>query len=215
MAQIFSERFGLSVQLVVLVMVIVMGLLVVAWRRVTGPPHGLNEAVLQPVPFSHQHHVGDLAIDCRMCHSMVEQEAVAGMPPVSTCMGCHSQLYTNQKVLVPVVASWESGVPLHWHRVYDLPDFVYFNHSIHIAKGVGCESCHGRIDRMPLVARAQSLSMQWCLDCHRDPERNLRPRDKVFSMGWEAPDQRGLGRKLVREYHIDKRRLTECSLCHR
>jgi hypothetical protein len=130
-------------------------------------------------------------------------------------MTCHSQLYTDQAMLKPVVDSWRSGVALHWQRVHQLPDFVYFNHSIHVAKGVGCVSCHGRVDRMPLTSRTQTLSMKWCLDCHRAPEQFLRPRDKVFAMDWQPADQRKLGLALISTYHIDKRRLTDCSICHR
>jgi hypothetical protein len=215
MAQIFHPRFGLYVKLGLsgLVMMLACGVLV--WRAVTAEPHGVGEAVEQPVPFSHRHHVGDLGIDCRYCHSTVETDAFAGIPPISTCMTCHSQLYTDQPMLKPVVDSWRSGVALHWQRVHQLPDFVYFNHSIHVAKGVGCVSCHGRFDQMPLTRRTQSLSMKWCLDCHRAPEKFLRPRDKVFAMDWQPIDQQKLGLALVGAYHIDKRRLTDCSICHR
>lgn len=215
MVQIFHPRFGLFVKLGLLALIVLAAAALLAWRGVTAEPHGIGEAVEQPVPFSHAHHAGDLGIDCRYCHSTVETDALAGIPPVSTCMTCHSQLYTDQAVLKPLIDSWRSGIPLHWQRVHQLPDFVYFNHSIHVAKGVGCASCHGRVDRMPLTARTQSLSMKWCLDCHRAPENFLRPRDKVFAMDWRPPDQHKLGIALVEAYHIDKRRLTDCSICHR
>lgn len=215
MGQIFSPRFGLFVKLGFIGLLVVVGCGFAIWRGLTAEPHGIHEAVEQPVPFSHKHHVGDLGIDCRYCHATVETDAFAGMPPVSTCMTCHSQLYTDQAALKPVVDSWRSGVALHWNRVHQLPDFVYFNHAIHVAKGVGCESCHGRVDRMPLTARVAPLSMAWCLDCHRAPQRHLRPRSKVFAMGWHAPDQKKLGIALMGEYHIDARRLTDCSVCHR
>jgi hypothetical protein len=130
-------------------------------------------------------------------------------------MTCHSQLYTDQPALAPLVDAFSSGKPLHWQRLHKLPDFVYFNHSIHIAKGVGCETCHGQIDTMPLTARVAPLTMQWCLDCHRAPEAHLRPRDQVFKLRWQAKDQLALGARLMRDYHIDQRRLTECSVCHR
>jgi hypothetical protein len=131
-------------------------------------------------------------------------------------MTCHSQLYTDQPALAPLVKSWETGKALHWNRVNDLPDFVFFNHSIHIAKGVGCVSCHGRVDRMPLTRRTQSLAMQWCLDCHRAPEKHLRPREQVFNMQWQAQDQLALGEELKKLYHImNSSRLTDCSICHR
>ena len=215
MAQIFHQRSGLILKLGLLGLALLMVGALLTGYALTGAPHGVGEAVEQPVPFSHQHHVGELGIDCRYCHSTVETDAFAGIPPVSTCMTCHSQLYTDQQVLRPIIDSWRSGVALHWQRVYQLPDFVYFNHSIHVAQGVGCVSCHGRVDRMPLTARVASLSMKWCLDCHRAPEKFLRPRDQVFAMDWQPADQRKLGLALVRKYHIDTRRLTDCSICHR
>lgn len=215
MAQIFHPRFGLFIKLALLTLLALASAGVLAWRGLTAEPHQVNEAVEQPVPFSHRHHVGDVGIDCRYCHASVETDAFAGIPPISTCMTCHSQLYTDQPMLKPVVDSWRSGIALHWQRVNQLPDFVYFNHSAHVAKGVGCVSCHGRIDRMPLTLRTQSLSMKWCLDCHRAPEKFLRPRDKVFMMDREPVHQKKLGLMLISEYHIDKRRLTDCSVCHR
>src|SRR5205823_8410039 len=171
----------------------------------------------QPVPFSHQHHVEGLGIDCRYCHTSVEKSAVAGIPSTETCMSCHSQLWTDAPVLAPVHASLATNTPLEWNRVHDLPDFAYFDHSIHIAKGVGCVTCHGRIDEMPLTRRVASLYMEWCLQCHRDPERYLRPRERVFDMTWQpSGDQRALGRRLAREYGLrTTRELTDCSTCHR
>ena len=215
MAQIFTPRAGLYAKLIALGLLVVFTSALLGWRALTASAHAVDEPVDQPVPFSHKHHVGDDGIDCRYCHSSVETEASAGIPPISTCMTCHSQLYTDQQALAPIVQSWVRGVALHWQRVHDLPDFVYFNHSIHVAKGVGCVTCHGRIDRMPLTASTQPLSMAWCLDCHRAPERHLRPRDRVFAMDWQAHDQGTLGRELLGSYHIDKRRLTDCSICHR
>ncbi|MCX7513266.1 cytochrome c3 family protein [Frateuria sp. STR12] len=215
MTQIFHPRFGLVVKLTLLALLALASAAVLAWRGLTNEAHRVGEAVEQPVPFSHKHHVGDDGIDCRYCHDTVETSSFAGIPPISTCMTCHSQLYTDQAVLQPVVESWQRGVALHWNRVHQLPDFVYFNHSIHVAKGVGCESCHGRVDRMPLTLRTQSLSMEWCLDCHRAPQKYLRPRTQVFTMGWKAKDQEKLGLALVERYHIDTRRLTDCSVCHR
>lgn len=215
MGQIFSPRFGLFVKLGFIGFLVVVGCGFAIWRGLAAEPHAVNEAVEQPVPFSHKHHVGDLGIDCRYCHAAVETDAFAGMPPISTCMTCHSQLYTDQPALKPIVDSWRSGVALHWNRVHQLPDFVYFNHAIHVAKGVGCESCHGRVDRMALTSRVAPLSMKWCLDCHRAPQQHLRPRSEVFAMGWHAPDQQKLGLSLMGEYHIDARRLTDCSVCHR
>jgi hypothetical protein len=168
----------------------------------------------QPIPFSHQHHVTDDGIDCRYCHTTVEVSAFAGMPTTHVCMSCHSQIWTESPALEPVRESYRSGTPLQWNRVHDLPDFVYFNHSIHVAKGIGCETCHGRVDRMPLIWREATLQMSWCLDCHRAPEKYVRPRERVFEMGWQPQeDQLTLGRKLVNEYKIQK--LTDCYTCHR
>ncbi|MFZ0284345.1 MAG: cytochrome c3 family protein, partial [Terriglobales bacterium] len=141
----------------------------------------------QPVPFSHQHHVAGLGIDCRYCHTSVETSSFAGIPPTKTCMNCHSQIWTGAALLEPVRESFRSGKSLVWTRANDLPDFVYFNHSIHINKGVGCNTCHGPVDRMPLMFNAYSLQMEWCLNCHRDPAKNLRPRDQVFNMRYEQP----------------------------
>lgn len=179
---------------------------------------GMGFAPQQPIPFSHEHHVGGLGIDCRYCHTSVETSAFAGMPATDTCMTCHSQLWTQAALLSPVRDSLRTGRPIRWVRVNDLPDFVYFNHSIHIHKGVGCVSCHGRIDRMPLTWQANTLFMSWCLECHRSPERFVRPQEHVFEMDWKAAsadDQLVLGRQLVKEYHIRSGQLTDCYVCHR
>lgn len=201
-------------QLGALAALMLLAVLGFVWRSATAYPAGRNDAVEQPVPFSHKHHVGDDGIDCRYCHSAVESSAFAGIPPLSTCMTCHSQLYTDQGVLAPLLAAYRSGVAFHWTRLHKLPDFVYFNHSVHIAKGVGCVSCHGQVDAMALTARVAPLTMQWCLDCHRDPAPNLRPPDQVFNQRWQSPNVE-LGPQLLRAYHIDTRRLADCSLCHR
>jgi Cytochrome c7 and related cytochrome c/Class III cytochrome C family len=215
-SQIFSRRFGTLAKFTLLGALAGLVGIVGLWRMETGEPHDQDEAVEQPVPFSHKHHVGDVGLDCRYCHASVEKSASASIPPISTCMTCHSQLFTDQAVLRPVVQSWQSGIPLHWERVYALPQFVYFDHSIHIAKGVGCVTCHGQVDQMPLTARKVSLSMQWCLDCHRAPAKNLRPPEAIFSMTWQpAEDPEILGRRLLAEYKIDTQRLTDCSVCHR
>ena len=173
-----------------------------------------QEYIEQPIQFSHLHHVGDDGIDCRYCHTSVETSAFAGIPPTKTCMNCHSQIWTNAPILEPVRASFREDRPLRWIRVHDLPDFVYFNHSIHVKKGMGCETCHGRVDEMPLMLQQNSLQMEWCLDCHRAPERYVRPRSEVFTMGYQpAMPQSELGPKLVQEYGIQS--LTTCSTCHR
>lgn len=168
----------------------------------------------QPVPFSHKLHVAGLGLDCRHCHTAVEAAASAGMPSGKICMHCHAQIFADAAVLEPVRAAFEQDRSLEWVRVADLPDFVYFDHSIHIRKGFGCVTCHGRVDQMPLVEQAVAMSMLWCLDCHRRPERYVRPLDQVFSMTWEPPeDQAKLGARLAREYQL--RRPTDCSSCHR
>ncbi|MEW6210969.1 MAG: cytochrome c3 family protein [Acidobacteriota bacterium] len=171
----------------------------------------------QPVQFSHKHHVGDVGIDCRYCHTSVETSAFAGIPPTKTCMNCHSQLFADSPYLEPVRESFRTGKPIRWTRVHDLPDFAYFNHSIHVTKGVGCSTCHGQIDQMPLVFQTASLQMEWCLGCHRQPEQFLRPKDKVFDMNWQPPaDQLERGRRLAVEYKIPSADvLTSCSTCHR
>ncbi len=170
----------------------------------------------QPVPFSHKHHVGGVGIDCRYCHTSVEETPFAGIPPTKTCMNCHSQIWADSPMLAPVRASAQNARSMEWIRVHDLPDFVYFDHSIHVRKGVGCVTCHGQVDQMPLMWREQSLQMEWCLECHRAPERFVRPREHVFSMEWEPPeDQIALGRRLVKEYNIRVAQLTNCSICHR
>jgi Cytochrome c7 and related cytochrome c len=171
----------------------------------------------QPIPFSHAHHVGGEGFDCRYCHTSVETSSFAGLPPTETCMNCHSQIWRTSPTLEPVRASYRTDQSIHWTRVHDLPEYVYFNHSIHVAKGVGCESCHGRVDRMPLMWKENSLQMEWCLNCHRHPERYVRPREFITTMGYvPAGDQEEIGRRLVAEYHIqDARLLTSCSTCHR
>jgi hypothetical protein len=195
----------------------------------------------QPVPFSHQHHVTGLGIDCRYCHTSVETSSFAGIPPTKTCMNCHSQIWTNAQLLEPVRASYRSGESLQWTRVNQLPDFVYFNHSIHVTKGVGCNTCHGPVDTMPLMYQQESLQMEWCLGCHRDPGQNLRPRDQVFNMRYRPPtstspvsvdgkdftDQQSLGEYLISKYKVRTGRImttdgqrslsdiTSCTTCHR
>ena len=176
-----------------------------------------HEFVEQPVQFSHQHHAGGIGIECRYCHTSVEVSPSAGIPPTKTCINCHSQIWNTSPYLEPVRASFRDDKPLNWVRVHDLPDFVYFNHSIHVGNGVGCETCHGRVDRMPLMIQKKSLQMEWCLDCHRDPSRYVRPLDQITQMGYvPAKAQEELGPELVRLYKIaDKEHLTNCSVCHR
>jgi hypothetical protein len=180
----------------------------------------------QPVQFSHKHHVGDDGIDCRYCHTTVDKAANAGIPPSKTCMNCHSQIWADSPYLEPVRQSYQTGKPIEWTRVHDLPDFVYFNHSIHVNKGVGCSTCHGRVDQMPLTYQFSSLQMEWCLSCHRNPERFVRPKDKVYDITYPAENTTDKeikeGLRLVAEYKIQRPKtqyepnvMTSCSTCHR
>jgi hypothetical protein len=172
-----------------------------------GDPHEVH---------SHQHHVAEVGLDCRYCHTSVAKSSFAGFPPTHTCMTCHSQLFRTSPTLAPVRDSLAQDRPLRWTRVHDLPDFAYFDHAIHIHKGIGYSSCHGPVDRMQLTYRDKPLTMRWCLDCHRAPERYLRPRDEVFDMDWHPPaDQGAKGKALLAKYRIHSERMTDCSVCHR
>jgi hypothetical protein len=172
---------------------------------------------VQPIAFSHKHHVGGEGFDCRYCHTSVETSAFAGIPPTKTCMNCHTQIWANSPMLEPVRESFKSGKPMRWTRVNDLPEFVYFNHSIHVNKGVGCSTCHGRVDQMPLTWQESSLQMNWCVNCHLDPAAYVRPREEVFNMDWlPPPDQLEQGTRLVKAYAIQPPKvLMSCSTCHR
>ena len=216
--QLFAPRAN-TVARVALLSLIAGPLLVVAFLcAVMYTPFITRQNVVVPqmVPFSHEHHVGGLGLDCRYCHSGVEQSRYAGLPPTETCMTCHSQLWTNAKMLAPVRQSLASGKPLRWHRVNRLPDYVYFDHSVHVSNGVGCSTCHGAVDRMPLMRQATPLTMGWCLDCHRKPAPNLRPASQIFNTEWTPPpDQKQRGEDLLKHYHIANKHLTDCSVCHR
>jgi hypothetical protein len=175
-----------------------------------------GETVEQPVPFSHEHHVSGLGIDCRYCHTAVEKSASAGIPPTSTCYNCHKLVWNEAPMLEPVRSSYRTGKPLEWTKVHDLPDFTYFNHSIHVAKGIGCATCHGPVDQMRLMRVAQPMQMRWCLDCHRNPEKHIRPKEEIYNMAWKAKDQETLGRQLVKEYGVrPPAEVTSCGTCHR
>jgi NAD-dependent SIR2 family protein deacetylase len=219
MSQIFNRHTNIYSRLSILAIVGFVAVLGggVALLNVSGYNTNQDMFVEQPIQFSHAHHVGGEGIDCRYCHTSVEESAFANIPPTKTCMNCHSQLWTNAPILEPVRASFRDNKPLHWTRVHDLPDFVYFNHSIHVKKGVGCATCHGRVDRMPLMYQQATLQMSWCLACHRDPAKFIRPREEVYNMAWERPaNDPGLGARLVQEYKIASvEELTNCSTCHR
>jgi hypothetical protein len=175
-----------------------------------------GETVEQTVPFSHEHHVAGLGIDCRYCHTSVEKSAVAGVPPTSTCYNCHKIVWNEAPMLEPVRASYRTGQPLEWTKVHDLPDFAYFNHSIHVAKGMGCATCHGPVHQMRLMRSTQPLQMRWCLECHRNPEKFIRPKEEIYNMTWKAQDQETLGRELVEKYKVrPPEQITSCGTCHR
>lgn len=176
---------------------------------------GQGATPTQLIPFSHEHHVSGLGIDCRYCHDSVEKSSFAGIPDTHTCMTCHSQVWTEADMLEPVRQSLEQGIPLVWTRVHDLADFTYFNHQAHVTNGVGCESCHGRVDQMPLISQAEPLTMEWCLDCHRDPGPRLREIDQITSMGYQPPKDENRESELLEQYDIHTERLTECVTCHR
>jgi hypothetical protein len=220
MPQVFGRRSVTALRAGLMLAVIAVPGAIIALRSALGYASALGPRVgeppAQPVPFSHAHHVGEIGLDCRYCHSSVETSASAGYPATQVCMTCHSVLFQDEAMLEPVRASWNARHPLRWQRINDLPDFVYFDHSVHVANGVGCVSCHGRIDRMPLTWRTASLEMQWCLDCHRNPAPQLRTPDRIFDLTPSpSPDANAEGARLLADYRIDTRRLTECSTCHR
>lgn len=217
MAQVFRPSSVLFLKVATLAFTAIVTVSILAWRTVTQPAAALEAPVQQPIPFSHKHHVRDDGLDCRFCHSTVETSASAGLPTTEVCLTCHTQLFRNAPVLQPLHVSARDTTPIAWKRVHDLPDFVYFDHSIHVAKGVGCSSCHGRVDQMPLTRRVASLEMQWCLDCHRAPEKQLRPQEHIFDMDWQpsGQEQLAIGRRLVLKNHIQLAHITQCSTCHR
>jgi Cytochrome c7 and related cytochrome c len=243
MSQIFHRSTNTLSRATIFGAVFIVAALIWVGYAIQGSPYVTYAGVRkpQPVPFSHQHHVTGLGIDCRYCHTSVETSSFAGIPPTKTCMNCHSQIWTNAALLEPVRASYRSGESLQWTRVNTLPDFVFFNHSIHVTKGVGCNVCHGPVDTMPFMYQEASLQMEWCLGCHRDPGKNLRPRDQVFNMRYRPPsdispvevdgksftDQDSLGDYLITKYKVRVGKLkttdgqtsvgdiTSCSTCHR
>jgi hypothetical protein len=216
MAQIFHRSFNTLSRVSIFGGVFILAAAGWTWAKFVRSDYvtGANVVIDQPVPFSHEHHVRGLGIDCRYCHTSVEKSRFAGLPPTRTCMNCHSQIWVQSDMLKPVRESYQSGKPLTWQRVHNLPGFVYFDHSIHVKKGVGCATCHGRVDEMPLTRQVATLYMEWCLECHRQPERFVRPPEEVFNMAWEhPPDQIEKGRELVKKYGIERK--TDCSTCHR
>lgn len=181
-------------------------------------PYVTNVGVVrpQPVQFSHKHHANELGLDCRYCHTSVEEAQYAGMPPTHTCMSCHSQIWNDSPALAPVRESYATGIPIAWNEVHRVPDYAYFNHSIHVQKGFGCSECHGQVDDMTLMYKAEPMTMEWCLDCHRNPQDRIRPVEEVFNMDYvHPPNQAELGRQLLAAYNIPHKDLTQCYVCHR
>ena len=219
MSQIFHRSTNTLSRATIFGAIFVVAALVWVGYAIQGSPYVTYEGIRkpQPVPFSHQHHVTGLGIDCRYCHTSVETSSFAGIPPTKTCMNCHSEIWTTAPILEPVRTSFRSGVSIEWQRVNDLPDFVFFQHDIHINKGVGCDTCHGHVDRMPLMLQAQSLQMVWCVNCHKAPWKYLRPRNQVFNTEYVYPaNQDQLGKELMKRYHVrSATEITGCFTCHR
>ncbi len=216
MPQIFHRSFNTIARVSIFGAVFFLAALGWAWAKFVRSDYvtGVGVQHEQPVPFSHQHHVGGLGIDCRYCHTSVETSSFAGIPPTRTCMNCHSEIWVNSPMLEPVHASFRTDKPIIWNRVHNLPGFVYFDHSIHLKKCIGCASCHGRVDEMPLTRQVASLYMEWCLECHRHPERYIRPREEVFNLTWTPPaDQAARAAELISAYRVERK--TDCSVCHR
>jgi hypothetical protein len=214
MAQIFP-KWANEVPRRILLGLIIFSTALVAGVWYYGSPEytDVGYAPEQPIAYSHRIHVSQLGLDCQYCHTEVDESAVANIPPTQTCMNCHSQIDTqNPEEIQKIRDSWESGEAIEWVRVHNLPDYAYFNHAIHVNMGVGCETCHGRVDRMDVVAQQEPLSMSWCLDCHRNPERYVRPPSEVTTMGYEVENQIELGRELVAKHNINPP--TYCTSCH-
>ena len=219
MAQLFHRGANNVAKASLVIAILLGGVAFYVYTQVARSSYLTNQFLerQQPVQFSHKHHVGDDGIDCRYCHTSVETSYSAGIPPTQTCMNCHSQLWSDSPYLEPVRASFRDNKPIEWERVHDLPEFAYFNHSIHIAKGVGCSTCHGQIDAMPAVYQENSLQMEWCLSCHRNPEAFIRPKSEIYNMEWDGNDLTADERvNLKADYKIrSTEMLTSCSTCHR
>lgn len=218
MSQIFHPSTNALAKVTIFGAILIVGVILALLYFYYRSPYATQVGVVQPqpVPFSHEHHVSGLGIDCRYCHTAVEDSSFAGVPPTHTCMTCHSQIWVDSPMLEPVRQSYQTGIPLPWARVHDMADFVYFNHAAHVNNGIGCSSCHGDVSNMPLVYKAEPMTMGWCLECHRDPARNLRPQDEIFNMQWQPPpDQNEVGQQLLADYGIEHERLSDCYICHR
>jgi len=217
MGQVFRRRANALAKASIAVAVILVGASGWVLHAVYWSPWTTREMspLEQPVPFSHKHHVFGLGLDCRYCHTSVENSAFAGVPATETCMTCHSQIWKQAPLLAPLRNSLAKNERLPWHRVNDTPDFVFFDHRVHVSHGIGCATCHGQLDQMPLAWQSHSLYMKWCLDCHRNPENYIRPREEVFNLNWTATNQLALGKKLVATYQVHTAQMADCSMCHR
>lgn len=219
MAQVFHRSANNIAKISIVVVILLGGLAFYVYTQVARSQYLTGRGIekQQPVQFSHKHHVGDDGIDCRYCHTSVETSYSAGIPPTQTCMNCHSQIWADSPYLEPVRASFRENKPIEWERVHDLPEYAYFNHSIHIAKGVGCSTCHGQIDNMPAVYQENTLQMEWCLSCHRAPENFIRPKSEIYNMNWDGNDLSAEERQQLKtDYKIrSSQMLTSCSTCHR
>ncbi|REL33140.1 cytochrome C [Rhodohalobacter sp. SW132] len=213
MAQIFPKWTNEAPRRILIGTIILLNAIVFGvWYFFSPEFTQVGYAPEQPVPFSHQVHAGQLGLDCQYCHTQVTESKYANIPATQTCMNCHNQIQTDSDDLALVRDSWETGDPIEWVRVHMLPDYAYFNHAAHVNVGVGCESCHGRVDRMEIVYQAEPLSMGWCLDCHREPEKHVRPVEEVTTMGYQVEDQLDVGRDLVAKQNI--KAPTYCQACH-
>jgi Cytochrome c7 and related cytochrome c len=206
-----NTRFRLALTALALMLASIPVLLVLYMR--SPDAHAQFVPVDQPIEFDHRHHVRDDGIDCLYCHSSAERSESAGVPPTEVCMGCHNQIWNDSVLIEPIRRSYFGDRPIAWNRVYALPEHVFFNHAVHVDNGVGCVTCHGRVDLMARVYKVPPLTMQWCLDCHRNPEPHLRPPEMITAMDWTPPAGEADGRRLAREYGV--RRLTHCTTCHR
>lgn len=217
MSQVFRPRANTIARLVLCSIAAAPFVILLVHIVLMNTPHFTDQGnmPMQPVPFSHKHHVLEDGIDCRYCHSTVEVSARADVPPTHVCMECHSQLFTHAPLLAPVRASYATGQPLHWQQVNRLPGYVYFDHAVHVKNGIGCTTCHGEVEQMPLMRQAKPLTMGWCKSCHENPGPNLRPPSQIFATEWWPSHNRQQIERLIAHYGIDKSHLTDCSTCHR
>lgn len=215
MSQIFPRRANLIARGSIILVALALAIVLAAGYLIVRSPYRTQVGIVreQPVPYSHKLHVGELGLDCRYCHTAVDKSSAAGIPSTEICMNCHLQVRPDSPALAPIRDSFTTGQPIAWNRIHDLADYVYFNHSIHVNKGFGCVTCHGRVDEMPLMYRERSLLMEWCLDCHRNPARYIRPKDQVYNLAWQPSEsQETLGPRLVQEYNVQSK--INCSTCH-